>query len=235
MASTDAPPTSATSAPQPAPARPRRSWFPLPGPGQLAALVVALCFLSGAAGWALAQDRPPSRGSADVGFLYDMSAHHEGALTLAAIELERGVTEDVRTFASEITRSQSYEIGLMDAWLDHWGYAREDRPPVAMGWMGHEVFTDEMPGMATDEQLEALRAAEGTDADALFVALMIDHHRAGAEMAEAAVDAVDDGYVRDLAERMARVQRLEVQEMEAALGRAGLPLVDTGADAADHG
>jgi uncharacterized protein (DUF305 family) len=229
MADTDTLPRPGTGS-----SKPSRSGFPLPTPWQLAALVAALCFLSGAAGWYLATDRPPGGDSADVGFLYDMSAHHEGAITLSAIELERGSSEDVRAFAREITLFQSYEIGLMDAQLDHWGFAREDQPELAMGWMGHEVPVQEMPGMASEAQLDALRTAEGPEADALFVALMINHHEAGAEMAEAAVERVEDDDVRDLAARMARYQRLEVQEMEAALDRAGLPRVDTGSDGGAH-
>ena len=194
----------------------------------LVALVAALCFLTGAVGWVLGQGRPPGAGSADVGFLRDMRSHHEGAITLAQIELDRGTVRDVRVFADEIMRFQAYEIGLMDRMQIEWGHRPEDRPDTAMGWMGDEVPVDEMPGMATEAELDALREAEGDDADALFVALVVDHHAAGVAMAEAGAAAADDADVRELAERIAEVQGGEIAELVAAAGRAGLDLEPAG-------
>jgi uncharacterized protein (DUF305 family) len=42
-------------------------------------------------------------------------------------------------------------------------------------------------------------------------------------MAEAAADLVRDDDLRALAQRIASIQRSEIQEMEAARDRAGLP------------
>ena len=155
--------------------------------------MVALCFLSGAVGWTLAQDRPPGAGSVDVGFLRDMRSHHEGAIVLSQVELARGTEPGIRTFADEIMRFQSYEIGLMDRMQLDWGHRPEDRPDEAMTWMGDPVAVDAMPGMASDEELELLERGAAPDAD-----------------------------VRELAARMAAVQRAEIGEMAAAAERAGL-------------
>lgn len=77
---------------------------------------------------------------------------------------------------------------MMLGWLETWGRPRSsERPP--MEWMGHAAVPSDgslMPGMATDTQLDRLRAADGRDADVLFLRLMTVHHRAGAEMAQAA-------------------------------------------------
>lgn len=196
----------------------------------LAALVVALCFLAGAVGWSLAADRPPGRGSVDVGFLYDMIAHHEQAIELAQIELFDGVTRDVLQFAEEILRFQSYEIGLMDQMLEAWGHAREEAPATAMAWMGHPTPVAEMPGMATADELERLRAAQGSDTDAVFLALMADHHAGGVAMAAAAAADAADEEVRDLASRIARTQRFEIEELVAAAVRAGLDRTPDGVE-----
>ena len=214
------------------PARPPR--VVAPTGWTLVALIVALCFLAGAVGWTVGRGRPPAEGSADVGFLRDMRTHHENAVTLSQIELANGRDPAVKVFADEIMRFQSYEIGLMDRMVIEWGYRPEDRPPGAMGWMGHEVPATDMPGMATAAELTRLRTAEA-ETDAVFVALMIDHHAAGAEMAEAAAAAVDDADVRDLARRMARNQRAEIPEMTAAAGRSGLDPAPEGVDFDVHG
>jgi uncharacterized protein (DUF305 family) len=192
------------------------------------ALVVALCFLAGAAGWTVGRGRPPGRGSTDVGFLYDMINHHHQAVAMSRTELFRGETQGATIFAEEILRFQSYEIGLMSQMLAEWGHAVEDPPEIAMAWMGHAVHPDAMPGMATPDELDRLEAASGREADALFLALMADHHAGAVDMAETAAREAADGDVRALADRMARAQRFEVRELLGAATRAGLDTTPPG-------
>ena len=200
----------------------RRAPLGLPRGFTLLALIVALCFLAVTVGWTVGRGRPPGRDSADVGFLYDMVDHHQQAITMARAELFRGQVDDVKVFAEEILRFQSYEIGLMDQMLDEWGYDLEDPPEQAMTWMGHPLPRGAMPGMASADELDLLERAEGTDVDALFVALMADHHGGGVDMAEAAARQADDEDVRALARRMASAQRFEIRELLGAVDRAGL-------------
>lgn len=198
-----------------------RSWLGLAG------LILAFAFLGGAVTYFVGErgDSPPGASSADVGFLQDMITHHEQALTLSLSQVENGTATSggARIFAKEILQQQSWEIGLMQRQLGIWGYRREDRPAMVMEWMGMATPADEMPGLASDAELAALREASGEQADALFIALMQDHHRGGVAMAEAAAERASDPWVRELAERMARNQAIEINEMEAARGRTGLP------------
>jgi uncharacterized protein (DUF305 family) len=190
---------------------------------RLIALGVAIAFLAGVIGWRIAQPDHPSEDSADIGFLHDMTTHHEQAIYLSSIELQRGVTPEMQVFAEEIHRWQSYEIGLMERFLDELGSSRYAAPDTAMAWMGHhDMPRDEMPGLATDEEIDGMLAAAGDDVDEWFVGLMVDHHAAGADMADAAAAEVDDDEVRELAERMAHVQRQEIGELLAAAERIGL-------------
>lgn len=197
-----------------------RSWLGFAG------LVLAFAFLGGAVTYFVGErsDSAPEASSADVGFLQDMITHHEQALALAVAQIENGTATPggARIFAREILQQQSWEIGLMQRQLGVWGYRREDRPAMAMEWMGMGVPVAEMLGLASDAELEALREASGEAADALFLALMQDHHRAGAGMAEAAAARASDPWVRELAERMARNQAIEINEMEMARRRTGL-------------
>jgi uncharacterized protein (DUF305 family) len=195
-----------------------RSWL------ALGCLVGAFAFLGAALSYVITEraDAPPGPESTDVGFLQDMITHHEQARALSYSELENGTTPEVELFAREIIQQQSYEIGMMDRMLDEWGYARENRPDTAMEWMGNGVPPQQMPGMASEAELRALQDATDEHADALFLALMKDHHRGGVDMATAAADSAGAPWVRDLAARMARNQTIEVNEMEAARDRAGL-------------
>ncbi len=188
------------------------------------AFVAALVFLARAVGFAIGErESPPGRGSVDVGFLYDMIGHHEQAVEMSHMELGRGSEQRIEAFAREILFFQGYEIGLMTQQLRSWGHRRDQPPGRAMAWMGHPVDRSEMPGMASKAQLDAFAAKQGREADATFVALMIEHHEGGVHMAEEAARRAGSDFVRELAGRTARQQRTEIREMELARDRLGLP------------
>ena len=86
-----------------------------------------------------------------------------------------------------------------------------------MTWMGRGVPLEDMPGLATPEQIDDLRTAEPDAENLLFLELMIEHHRGGIDMAEHAARHAKDPRVRDLAEVIARVQRQEVREYQLQL------------------
>jgi uncharacterized protein (DUF305 family) len=156
-----------------------------------------------------------------------MTAHHEQAVAMAVAELAHGDADAVTVYAREILTLQSYEIGLMDRQLAHWDLPAEDPRPPAMEWMNMPVTVAQMPGMASEAELDHLSAARGRDADAVFIALMQDHHRGGVHMAEYAAQHARSEFVRTLAARMARNQRIEINELEQARVRVGLPALPT--------
>ena len=224
MTETEAAPSESRTRPSALDAALPRTWL------QLVAGVAAMLFLGGSIAYFAVStaDRPPAKSSVDVGFLYDMIAHHEQALQMANAEIVNGTTPSIQVFAREILLFQAYEIGLMDRKLDEWGYQRENPPQLAMTWMGMPVAHDDMPGMASAEEMDRLSEATGTDTDALFIALMKDHHAGGVHMAEYAAEHADDPFVRDLAARMARNQGVEIGELDAARERARLSPAPTG-------
>lgn len=196
---------------------------------QRLALAVAFAFLAGSLGYAIGSRNGdaevPSADSADVGFLWDMIAHHEQAIVMAQYQIADGAEPRVTKFAREIVQSQSYEVGLMEAYLARWGQPRyRDEGEPAMGWMGHSMDVGEMPGMASEEELDRLADLDGRDLDALFLELMKQHHEGGVEMAEAGAEDVDDVAVRALASRIARYQAVEIKEMEMTRVDLGLPV-----------
>ena len=199
----------------------------------LVLLPVALLFLAGSIGWALGAPDRPGRGSVEVGFAHDMISHHDQAVEMSVAELQSGVEPLARHFAQEVIISQRYEIGVMTAWLQGWGHDPADRPATAMAWMRHSgghdmssmagpVTPETMPGMASPDEMAALRQSAGRDTDARFLRLMKAHHEGGVTMAEDAAANAGDPQVRYLAGRMAKTQRTEINEMTAAQQRHGL-------------
>lgn len=193
---------------------------------QTAGLALVFAFLGGAVTFFLTEraDRAPGAGSVDVGFLQDMIHHHQQAVTMAFAQMETGSSGGAGLFAEEIAYFQSYEIGVMDRQLRSWGRSIDQRPAAAMTWMGMPTEPDAMPGMASPDELAALEdAADPATADALFFALIRDHHLGGIAMAEYAAEHASDSWVRQLAARMARNQRAEIAEMDLVRDRDGLP------------
>jgi uncharacterized protein (DUF305 family) len=56
----------------------------------------------------------------DRTFIDLMVPHHEGALTMAEEQLEKGENEELRTLAQEIIDSQKREIAQMRDWREQW-------------------------------------------------------------------------------------------------------------------
>jgi uncharacterized protein (DUF305 family) len=78
-----------------------------------------------------------------------------------------------------------------------------------------------MPGMATRQQMNTLAAADGVEAEIIFLQLMIPHHISGVDMAQAAADDAQTEMVRNLARGMAEAQDSEIRYMQELLEERG--------------
>ena len=85
--------------------------------------------------------------------------------------------------AGRIKASQSDEIDFMEGWLTDRGESPMAHAHHMMS-MHHKM---EM-GMATDDQMAALAAAESVDFDRQFLTLMIRHHEGAVDMVEDLLD-----------------------------------------------
>ncbi|MEU0239155.1 DUF305 domain-containing protein [Nocardiopsis sp. NPDC006198] len=199
-------------------ASPQVSWRSVP-----TWTTVILVALALAAGYLLGRPSYPLDTGADAGFLRDMSAHHAQAVDMSMVILDKTEDPELHTVATDMTRTQQAQIGIMQGWLMAWDLpARGAQPP--MTWMeGHDhgdgggEVPDTMPGLASPEDLEALEDAEGVEAELLFLELMIAHHRGGIEMAEAEVDLGGEEMVTRFAQGMIDAQQSEVNLMEGMI------------------
>ncbi len=81
-----------------------------------------------------------------------------------------------------------------------------------------------MPGFASDADIARLTAAQGTDAERIFLQLMIAHHQGGVEMADAVIARTADPVVLALANSIVFAQTGEIQYMQQLLDARGGPL-----------
>lgn len=189
----------------------------------------------------------PGAGSVDVGFAQDMGVHHSQAVEMSAIALSNTTDPAIRGVAYDILTTQQNQLGQMQGWLNLW-----DQPLLPtggyMGWMdsghgsGHDHGTghdgmsstegdsgsmSKMPGMATSEEISALRQATGAAVDVQFLQLMLRHHQGGLPMMEYGAQYASESAVRQLAQTMVDTQKSESNLMTAMLterGAAPLPM-----------
>ena len=183
------------------------------------ALLFACMFLAAAATYRW-DHRRPDFGAVDVGFFDDMTTHHLQAIDLATVYTRFGGDNLLRGDASKIIFNQSGDIRQMRWALRDW--KQSGSPGVAMEWMGMRSAQDAQPGMATTEQVAALREARGLRLDDLFTALMINHHAGGIHMADYAATRAKTKLARTLARIMARDQRFEIFDLNHRREQLGL-------------
>ena len=202
----------------------------LPGASwpQVLAIGVIVAALAFAVGWKIQEGGTPGEDSVDVGFLRDMIDHHDQADLMSLLVLRPGVDVDpqVQAYATEILMEQRYQIGQMTAWLDDWGVGRGDPDRRAMAWMlgGHATPVDEMFGMQSPEEIEALKEATGEEASQRYLEMMIEHHQGGIHMADDAERHADVDRVRQLAERVSTYQRGEISDLRNVQRQLGFPV-----------
>src|SRR5690554_4686701 len=111
---------------------------------------------------------------ADVDFAAGMAVHHQQAIDMSDMLLEKdGVDERVAALAEDIRAAQGPEIETMNSWLDAWG-ADSDMGGMDHGDMGG---MDDMGGMMSEDDMAALEQAPGPEASSLFLEQMIKHHQ----------------------------------------------------------
>jgi uncharacterized protein (DUF305 family) len=110
---------------------------------------------------------------ADVDFVRGMIHHHDQAITMTGWVPDRTSNTSLRLLAKRMEVSQTDEVAFLRTWLETRG---ED--PNAQ----HDEHAASMPGMLTQEQLDALETAKGKAFDKLFLAYMTQHHEGAIQM-----------------------------------------------------
>ncbi|MFF2388526.1 DUF305 domain-containing protein [Agromyces sp. NPDC058104] len=145
---------------------------------------------------------------ADVAFATMMIPHHEQAVEMSELLLaEPELSDPVRALAEGVMAAQLPEIDRLRDWLAEWGQEEVD-----MGGMDHG------DGMMSEDDLAALEAAAGAEAERLYLEQMIVHHEGAVEMAEAEIADGEHPDAVAMAERIVATQSDEIALMQELLG-----------------
>ncbi|WP_219466503.1 DUF305 domain-containing protein [Nonomuraea rhizosphaerae] len=143
----------------------------------------------------------------DVRFMQNMIVHHRQALDMSLMAPTRASDEAIKRLASRINQVQGPEIAMMTDWLKSQGQQVPE----------HHAAHQNMPGMATPEQLAGLKAATGTAFDELFVQLMTAHHQGAIVMSTEEITKGSHLRVQEIAEDIAVSQAAEIRRMRQLL------------------
>ncbi|MEU5961639.1 DUF305 domain-containing protein [Micromonospora parva] len=187
----------------------------------LAIMLVVGLLLGYAGGLLTPRLTQPGDASVEAGFARDMTTHHAQAVEMSLIAYRSATLPEVRQIAVDIATGQQGEIGAMQTWLREWGLSPTGSKPP-MSWMsdGASVKDGLMPGMATPQQMTALREAQGIEVDRQFLALMYDHHLGGIHMIDAALGATDNAEVLRVANTMKATQQTELNNLRQLQAQA---------------
>lgn len=141
----------------------------------------------------------------DAHFIEQMIPHHEGAIAMAEVALERSARPEVRKLGEDIIAAQTSEITQMQQWYRDW-FGRAPTESIGHGGM-------HMQGMEGD--LDALRAA--ADFDREFARQMIVHHESAVMMAQMLESGTERPEMKKLAADIISSQSREIEMMRGWL------------------
>ena len=139
---------------------------------------------------------------ADVSFAADMAAHHQQAVEMSQILLDKSDV-DPRTvaLAQDIKAAQGPEIKQMKSWLSDWGQKSASMSGMDMGGT-----------LMSDSDMNALKSATGLAASKLFLT-----HTSALVMAKTEVDSGKNADAVTLAKNITSTQTAEITKMSDIL------------------
>ncbi len=139
----------------------------------------------------------------DLMFASMMVPHHQQAIEMSDLALQKSKDPEVIDLAQAIKSAQDPEIAEMKSWGDL----------DAKSHMGHT-----MDGMLSDDEMLALRNASEAEFDQLFLEGMIKHHQGAIEMAEMVVDS-RNARAAKLGKAIIETQKAEIAKMREMLAK----------------
>ena len=158
---------------------------------------------------------------ADVMFVQGMIPHHEQAVTMSDMIVDKpGIAPEVVSLAEQIKAAQAPEIAQMQGWLEEWGAApgMGDMPAMPGHDMpGHGSMPGMGGGMMSEQDMADLRSAQGVAASRLFLTQMIAHHEGAITMAQNEIGAGEFPAAVELARAIVTSQQEEITTMKQLL------------------
>lgn len=140
----------------------------------------------------------------DKQFIEQMIPHHESAIAMANLALQKTKHDEVKTLANNIISSQTAEISTMKEWYKDW-YGVDVPTVSASNMWGGSM-------MESETSRDELSAA--SDFDAAFLSQMIEHHQMAVMMANMLSISTSRSEMKKLANDIITAQNKEIGDMQ---------------------
>lgn len=150
-------------------------------------------------------------GNIDRHFIEQMIPHHEGAIEMARLALEKGKHPEIKSLAQAIIEAQQKEIDDMKGWYKSWYGV--DVPETSQHMMGGQMMGGSMHMDSMSGDLEDLKNAK--DFDLEFINQMIPHHEMAVMMATMLKSSTDRSEMKTLADNIITSQTREIEMMRS--------------------
>jgi uncharacterized protein (DUF305 family) len=157
---------------------------------------------------------------ADIRFAQTMIPHHQQAVEMAEIAVDRAQNPEVKALAEQIQGAQDPEIETMTGFLEAWGAevpAEGDMADMDHSGMPGMTGMPEMSGMMTPEQMEQMGSATGAAFDTMFLEMMIVHHEGAIADSQRELAEGVNPQAKDLANQIIAAQTAEIDQMRQML------------------
>lgn len=143
----------------------------------------------------------------DAMFLQMMIPHHEQAVLISELALDKSKNAKLLSLAAAIKSAQKEEILQMEKWLADDGLGEDP---------GHSM--DSMGGMLTQEQISKLKSSTYKEFDRLFLTGMIAHHEGALQMVSMISESKDLN-LKLFGESILKSQSEEISTMQDLLAK----------------
>ncbi len=157
--------------------------------------------------------RPDDVNDADVEFVRAMIPHHEQAVEMSDMVIERGADPSVIALAEQIRDAQGPEIEQMSGWLEEWGVPADTQPEGGHGEHGGANESSAGDGMMTTDEMDEMASVAGAELDRAFLEMMIRHHEGAIDMAQVELDDGSNEAVLAVARNIVDTQQAEIDQM----------------------
>lgn len=152
-------------------------------------------------------------GDVDRHFIEMMIPHHQDAIAMAELALQRSQHPQIKTLAADIKRVQQAEIDQMQTWYRQWYGTEVPRSNSGGNMMGGGMMgMGTGMGMGMNMDLDAL--ANAADFDKTFIEMMIPHHRMALMMSNMVLVGGEKAELRTLAGAIISGQSAEIEQMQ---------------------
>jgi uncharacterized protein (DUF305 family) len=156
-------------------------------------------------------------GDVDRHFIEEMIPHHQDAIDMAGLALQKAQHPELKALAADIKSGQSAEIDKMRAWYTDWYGMDVPTAAVARGMMGTGMGTgmgaNMNNGMGTGMRNNASGLTNAKDFDKAFIVEMIPHHQMAVMMSTMVLVHGRQPELRELARSIINSQSAEIEKM----------------------